>query len=111
MPRIKGPRKVKQYSNEFKVTAVRLSHLPGIQIKDVAEELDIHPFMLSRWRKEMREGQLEVKVKKPIDPKTAAELKRLKKLERDYARLKEEHEILKKAIRFCSERKAKSSRS
>ncbi len=111
MPRIKGPRKVRQYSNEFKVTAVRLSYLPGVQVKDVAEELDIHPFMLSRWRKEVREGQLEVKVKKPIDPKTAAELKRLKKLERDYARLKEEHEILKKAIRFCSERKAKSSRS
>ncbi len=50
-------------------------------------------------------------MKKPIDPKAAAELKRLKKLERDYARLREEHEILKKAIRFCSERKAKSSRS
>jgi len=111
MPRIKGPRKVYQYSNEFKVTAVRLSHLPGVQVKDVAEELDIHPFMLSRWRKEYREGKLEAKVKKALDPKTAAELKRLKKLERDYARLKEEHEILKKAIRFCSERKAKSSRS
>ena len=35
-------------------------------------------------------------MKKPIDTKTAAELKQLKRLERDYARLKEEHEILKK---------------
>jgi len=111
MPRIKGPRKVYQYSNEFKVTAVRLSHLPDVQVKDVAEELDIHPFMLSRWRKEYREGRLEATVKKTLDSKTVAELKRLKRLERDYARLKEEHEILKKAIRFCSERKAKSSRS
>ena len=51
MPRIKGPRKVKQYSNEFKVTAVLLSHLPGVQVKDVAEELDIHYFMLSLWRR------------------------------------------------------------
>ncbi|WP_321346890.1 transposase [Halopseudomonas oceani] len=25
-------------------------------MKGVAEELDIHPFMLSRWRKEFREG-------------------------------------------------------
>ena len=111
MPRIKGPRKVHRYSEEFKVTAVRLSHLPGGQVKDVAEELDIHPFMLSRWRKELRDCKLEARVKKSIDPKTAAELKRLRKLERDYARLKEEHEILKKAIRFCSERKGKSSRS
>ena len=111
MARIKGPRKVRQYSEDFKATAVRLSHLAGVQVKDVAAELDIHPFMLSRWRKEMREGKLEGTMKKSIDPKTAAQLKRLKKLERDYARLKEEHEILKKAIRFCSERKAKSLRS
>ena len=111
MARIKGPRKVRQYSEDFKATAVRLSHLAGVQVKDVAAELDIHPFMLSRWRKEMREGKLEGAMKKSIDPKTAAQLRRLKKLERDYARLKEEHEILKKAIRFCSERKAKSLRS
>ena len=43
-------------------------------------------------------------MKKTLDPKTAAELKRLKKLERDYARLKEEHEILKKAIRKAGEK-------
>lgn len=96
MPRINGPRKVSQYSNEFKVTAVRLSYLPDVQVKDVAEELNIHPFMLSRWRKQYRDGELEGQVKKIIDPKTTAELKRLKKLERDYARLKEEHEILNK---------------
>ena len=58
MRRIKGPRKVKQYSTEFKVAAVWLSHLSDVQVKDVAEELDIHPFMLSRWRKEMREDKL-----------------------------------------------------
>lgn len=39
------------------------------------------------------------------------ELKRLRQIERDYALLKEEHALLKKAIRFCSERKRKSSRS
>ncbi|BAN69339.1 transposase, partial [endosymbiont of unidentified scaly snail isolate Monju] len=98
MPRVKGLGKVHQYSNEFKVTAARLSHLPEVRGKDLAAELDIHPFMLSRGRKEYREGKLEGDVKKPIDPQTAAELKRLRKLERDYAWLKEEHEILKKAI-------------
>ncbi len=54
MVRIKGPRKVRRHSEDFKATAVRLSHLPGVQVKDVAAELDIPPFMLSRWRKEMR---------------------------------------------------------
>lgn len=64
MPRIKGPRKICQYGNEFKVMAVRLTHLPGVQVKDVAEELDIHPFMLSRLRKQYRDGKLEVTLKK-----------------------------------------------
>jgi hypothetical protein len=47
MARIKGPRKVHRYSAEFKLKAVKLSDLGGVQVKDVAEALDIHPFMLS----------------------------------------------------------------
>ena len=58
MARIKGPRKVHRYSIEFKRKAVSLSDLAGVQVKDVAEALDIHPFMLSRWRKEVRDGRL-----------------------------------------------------
>jgi transposase-like protein len=36
MPKAKGPRKTHRYDNEFKVKAVRLSQLPGVQVKDVA---------------------------------------------------------------------------
>jgi transposase len=53
MPRA-GPKKTQRYSLEFKPTAVRLSQRPGMQVQVVAEALDIHPFMLSRWRKEFR---------------------------------------------------------
>lgn len=49
-----GPRKIGQYSNEFKVKAVRLTFLDGTQIQEVARALDIHPFMLSRWRRVVR---------------------------------------------------------
>jgi len=45
-----GPRTTYKYSEEFKSTAVRLSHLPDVSVHDVAESLSIHPFMLSRWR-------------------------------------------------------------
>ncbi len=45
------PPKVHRYSMQFKATAVRLSEIPDVLIQDVAEALDIHPFMLSRWRK------------------------------------------------------------
>ena len=54
-----GPKKVARYSNEFKVQAVRLSLHPDIQTQDVATALDIHPFMLSRWKKDWREGRLK----------------------------------------------------
>jgi transposase InsO family protein len=38
-----GPRKIEKYGERFKATAVKLSSLPGVQIKDVAAALDIHP--------------------------------------------------------------------
>jgi transposase len=68
--------------------------------------------MLSRWRKEVREGKIVAKTKKlDIDTKTATELNRLRQVEHAYALLKEEHTLLKKAIRFCSERRRRSSSS
>ena len=105
-----GPRKVSRYGEQFKATAVRLSSLPGVLIQDVAAALDIHPFMLSLWRKQVRDGVIVAKGAK-LDVKTKAELKRLKELERQYKVLKEEHELLKKAIRFASDRRKRSSSS
>jgi transposase len=58
MPRYKHPRKTWVYSTEFKIKAVKLSSDPNYKIGDVAEGLGIHPFMLSRWRKEYRDGIL-----------------------------------------------------
>jgi transposase len=53
-----GPKKVHRYSREFKLTDVKLSCLAGVQVQTVAEALDVHPIMLSRWRKEVRDGVL-----------------------------------------------------
>ena len=105
-----GPRTTFKYSDEFKATAVKLSELPGVAIKDVADSLYIHPFMLSRWRKEAREGLIMTKGV-TINKDEAAELKALRRMKKDYERLKLEHQLLKKAIAFTSERKATSSRS
>lgn len=58
MAKTNGPVKIKQYSLEFKLKAVQLSNQPGVLIKDVAESLCVHPFMLSRWRKQVRDGEL-----------------------------------------------------
>ncbi len=46
------------YNYQFKHTAVSVSNHAEIQSQDVAEALSIHPFMLSRWRKLMRDEVL-----------------------------------------------------
>jgi len=66
MPKYTNPRKTWYYLNEFKVKAVQLSLLEGVQVKEVAETLDIHPFMLSRWRKEYREGKIVADKRKRV---------------------------------------------
>ena len=120
-------RNIRRFTVEFKRTAVRLSRVRGVKVGDVAEALAIHPFMLSRWRKESREGKLRLprakaavraapraaarrKTPRPPGP-SPAELKRFVTLKARYTMLREEHELLKKAIRVCSERRAMSSRS
>jgi transposase len=106
-----GPKRVHRYSVEFKLTAVKLSRMSGVEVQTVAEALDIHPFMLSRWRKEVRDGVLRGRAKRVEGASRARrEIHRLQALEREHAMLKTEHELLKKAIRFCSERRRRSSR-
>src|SRR5437879_12752904 len=97
-----GPQKIARYDEQFKATAVKLSSLPGVLIQDVASALDIHPFMLSLWRRQVREGVIVARASK-LDVETTAELRRLRELERRYKVLKEEHELLTNAIRFGSD--------
>jgi transposase len=110
MPRYTQPRKTWQYTKDFKVKAVKLSYQEGIQVKQVAEGLDIHPFMLSRWRKEYREGKLQgdnqkrVGVNKRKQTISNKELKENAKLKKENARLRAENDLLKKWQRYLAER-------
>ena len=105
-----GPRTTYKYTDRFKATAVRLSELPGVAVQDVAESLYIHPFMLSRWRKQAREGVIMTKGIE-VDKAVAAESKALRRMKKDYERLKLEHALLKKAIEFTSKASVTSSPS
>jgi transposase len=105
-------KRLPRYSLDFKLKAVRLTEVPGLQVQAVAEALDLHPVMLSRWRQERREGRLRAAAAQPqVSKRLVREIQRLQELERAYELLREEHELLKKAIRFCSERRRTSSRS
>ncbi len=105
MPKYNQPRKTWRYSDTFKVKAVQLSLLDGVQVKAVAETLDIHPFMLSRWRKAYREGKLVVDKRSKVAgmAKDKKELSRLKALEQEVLRLTKENDLLKKWQRFLAE--------
>jgi transposase len=131
-----GPKKVHRYSLEFKIQAVRLANHPDIQTQDVAHALDIHPFMLSKWKKDYREGKLKAAPEEVVaglpkvlrHPGSDAEKRALKRrvkqleakvearrevraLQRKLAALEVEHDLLKKAIRFNIERRRRSSSS
>ena len=56
MPR-SGPRTIQKFRDAFTLTAVHLSQQPGIPVQTVATALASHPFMLSQWRKDAREGR------------------------------------------------------
>ncbi len=100
----------RRYSDGFKATAVRLSELEGTQTQDVARILDIHPFMLSRWKKDWREGRIVAENdRSKLDSEERSELARLRKVEKSYERLQQKHALLKKTIQYISEQKRKSS--
>lgn len=109
MPRYTKPRKTWFYPVNFKIKAVELSLRDDLMSKDVAQALDIHPLMLSRWRKEYREGKFkktpryqsnnELMDKLP----TKKELDNIQKLKKENERLKQENDLLKKWQRYLAE--------
>ena len=61
--------------------------------------------MLSRWRKEYREGKIVARENDKLTGlgKQQRELDRFKKLEQENARLKKENDLLKKWQRYLAE--------
>jgi transposase len=106
-----GPRKLYKYTDELKQTTDRLSHQPGMQVKTGAAALEIHPVMLSKWRKDVRDGIIRGRAVKAPPPGPAREIAQRQALEQRYAELQQEHELFTKAIRLCSAQRAKRSPS
>jgi transposase len=91
----------RKYSKEYKIEAVRMANAPGVTIKQVAEELGIHPHVLGKWRSQMTAaGETEVFPGQgnPRDQEMVA-------LKRELARVKKERDFLKEAAFFAKESK------
>lgn len=94
------------YSLEFKQQAVLFSSHPDIPVNEVAKVMCIHPFMLSRWRKELKDKKLTGKNTVTLPAKDVVTAnKKIATLERKLQALQEENDILKKYNRFVAEKK------
>ena len=109
MPKYIQPKKTWLYPVDFKIKAVQLSLRDDVLSKDVAQALDIHPLMLSRWRKEYREGKFLNKPRYSSNNELMAklpnkkELNKIKQLQKENERLKLENDLLKKWQRYLAE--------
>ena len=115
MAKIVSKQKVLEYANEFKVRVVNLTNIDGIKIKDVAEGLGLHPFMVSRWRKEFRDGTLvshssrRVMMANDKPRPTPTQLTENTKLRNKVKRLEREVNALKKFQRYLADQKKNDS--
>lgn len=99
----------KQYDSAFKRKAVELSHVRG-KVKEVAEELDILPEVLYRWRREHKAYQHNSFPGKG-KPKLTDEQREILELKKQLRDTELERDILKKAVGIFSKSDRKSSGS
>jgi len=97
------------YKYQFKTAAVSVANHPEIKTRAVAEALNIHPFMLSRWKKQMREGVLRKDNERTPNEDSPNTLEKARKtiymLRQQLKKAQEENKVLKKAERVLPEKK------
>lgn len=91
----------RQFTQEFKLEAVRLAALGDRPVSQVARDLGIRPDMLYQWKRqaEGRAGQGAAEVF-PGNGKLTSQDEEIRRLRREVARLREERDILGKATAF-----------
>ncbi len=91
----------RQFSREFKLEAVRLVTVEGHSVSQVARDLGIRPDMVRRWRQRLQEDAAGafpgVGRMKPQEEEN-------RRLRRDLKRVRQERDILKKALAIFSDR-------
>jgi len=89
----------RQYTREFRLEAVRLLEASGKRVSQVERELGIGRGNLSRWRKQLgADGEDAF----PGHGRLTPDGERLRQLERENEILRQERDILKKAVAIFS---------
>lgn len=89
----------KNYSLEFKLKTLELLEERGCSMTSLGRELGVNPENIKRWSKDFKSGKLTSESK--IKEKSKEELEIIR-LNKEFAHLKLEHEILKKAVSIFS---------
>ena len=92
-------RKRKRYDKQFKLDAIRRITEGGRSVTSVGRELGIATNQLHRWKKELSKGASHAF---PGKGHTRVENQELEDLRKELARVKEERDILKKAVSVFS---------
>ena len=88
----------RSFTEEFKREAVRLAQERG-NLSAVARDLGINDSVLQRWKK-----RLEQRQERPFPGRGNPRDEEMAKLQRELAQVKEENEILKKAVGIFTNR-------
>ena len=92
-------KKRKKYDRQFKIDAVNLVVNGERSVSEVARDLGIEPNMLHRWKQKLtKEGAESFPGKGRLSPHE----EELRRLRRELEQVKEDREILKKALAFFS---------
>ena len=93
-------KKRKRYSREFKLEAVRLITEKGYSIAEASRNLGVEYSVLRRWKKQLADDPQNAF---PGKGQLKASDQELRDLQRELERVKEERDILKKALAYFAE--------
>ena len=92
---------MKQFDAEFKREAVRLASEPGMYARKVERELGLYQGAIRHWRDQLTSPEKPTDVF-PGKGRQSSDKERLLRLERENRILREERDILKKAVAVFS---------
>ncbi len=96
---MEGDKERKSYDRQFKIDAVSLVVNGGRSVLEVARDLGIDANVLYRWKRELTREQSEAF---PGKGRLGPQEEELRRLRRELEQVKEDREILKKALAFFS---------
>ena len=91
----------RKFTKEFRQNAIQLVVEKGMPVGKVARELDVHRNLIHKWRSEyLAEGENA----RAGTGKTTPETAEMKRLQKELEEVKEERDILKKALGVFTKR-------